>query len=246
MQGKYHVCVDRKEVGVINYDGGFAEYIKVPAKNVYKVPRGISTLEAVFTEPAATSVNGVIRTGIKFGDRVVVFGDGSIGLFAAQAALAQGASRVAVVARKNDNKDLIQSWNMDFINIKDRTIEDALNEIWGAKGDVAFEATGNADVIENALLALEAGGKLCMLSITGKEKVEVDLDSIVTKDITAVGVVASPNAFVPTLRMMAEGKIHSDGMLSKTYSLDRCVEAFDYVKNKKGPRIKVVVVKGDE
>lgn len=243
MQGKYHLCTDRKEIGIIRYDGAFAEYVKVPVRNVYKLPDGFSALTAMFLEPAATSVNGVIRTGIKFGDRVVVFGDGAIGLFAAQAALAQGASRVAVVARKNLNQGLIKSWGLDFINTTKIDVESAIENLWETQADVVFEATGNPDVINDAIRVTTSGGKICALSIVGKPRVAIDIDSIVCRDISIIGVVASPNAFLPTIRMMTEGKLHVDGMVTAKYLLADCNEAFDFVKHKKGPRIKVAIVK---
>ncbi len=78
LRGLYHLCADRTELGVIRYDGAFAEYVKTEGKNVYKVPKGVSPEEAAVTEPAATALYGVRKTGIEPGDRVAVFGDGSI------------------------------------------------------------------------------------------------------------------------------------------------------------------------
>ncbi|MDD3164455.1 MAG: alcohol dehydrogenase catalytic domain-containing protein [Oscillospiraceae bacterium] len=243
MQGKYHLCEHRREVGVIHYDGAFAQYLKLPFKSVYAVAPGVSPRTAMFIEPAATSVRAVMKTGVGFGDRVLVYGDGSIGLFAAQAALAAGASHVAVAARKNLHKALIESWGMEFINTGETSVETGVQAYWGVnRAEVVFECTGNVEVCNEAIHRTASGGKLCAISFSGK-MASLDIDDLVCRDITMVGTVASPNAFVPTMRMMQAGRIHVDGMLTAVYPLERAPEAFQFVKQKKGPRIKVGILK---
>jgi len=243
MQGKYHLCDNRREIGVIHYDGAFARYLKVPYKNLYHVGESVSPLTAMFVEPAATSCRAVMKTGIKFGDRVLVFGDGAIGIFAAQAALASGASHVGIVGINNLHKELFHSWGIDFINSTEIPVAEAVEKLWGvSKVDVTFECTGNVDVGNDAIHMTASGGKVCPISFSGR-MASIDVDDVVCRDLTMVGTVASPNAFVPTMRMMEVGKIHVDGMLTAKYTLEQTPEAFDFVKQKKGPRIKVGILK---
>jgi len=243
MKGNYHLCDHRREIGVIFYNGAFAEYLKIPYKNLYKVDDSVSPLTAMFIEPAATSVRAAMRTEVQFGDRVVVFGDGAIGLFAAQAAKAMGASKVAVVSIADNNKALVESWGMDFINSRNVPVKDFLKENWGCEQvDVTFEATGDTSVVNDAIEMTLSGGKICQISFAGRP-VTLDLDSIVCRDIKLIGTLASPNAFIPTMRMMANGQIHVDGMLTQKYTLEQTPEAFDFVKMKRGPRIKVGILK---
>jgi threonine dehydrogenase-like Zn-dependent dehydrogenase len=68
-----------------------------------------------------------------------------------------------------------------------------------------------------------------------------NVDYLVTPDIVMVGSLASPNAFPPALRLLASGAVRVRPLITKTYPLDRGVEAFEYVRLKKGPRIKVLV-----
>ncbi len=242
LKGNYHLCDNRTELGVIKYDGCFAEYLKTEAKNLYKVPDGVSAKQAALAEPLATALYATRRTGIEPGDNVLVFGDGAIGLLNAQLANACGAAKVAVVARKGIHRKKIEDWGMYLINTSEVDLEEEMLRLFSEKADVVFEDTGNAAVFENAVMSVKPGGKICALSITGKGKIPVDMDYIVTRDINVVGVLASPNSFKPALNMMVGGKIDVESCISHEYSFEQTVEAFEFVKNSSGKdRIKVLV-----
>jgi len=241
LKGLYHLCDNRTELGVIRYDGSFAEYLKTEGKNVYKVPEGVSAREAALVEPLATVLNAVRRTGINPGDNVIVFGDGPIGLLNAQLANHCGASQVIVIGLKDVHKGKIEKWGLKFINSSKVNLEEEIIGIFGNKADIVFEDTGNAAAFDTAVQSVKPGGKICALSITGVPKIPVDMDYIVTRDITVVGVLASPNSFIPALNMMASNKIDVAGCISHEYPFEETVEAFEYVRNPTGERIKVVV-----
>lgn len=245
LRGAYHLCDYRSEVGIIKKQGAFAEYIKMPSKNIYTVPEGISAGEAAMVEPAATAVNAVNQTGIVLGDRVIVFGDGAIGLLSAQAAKCAGGSDVIVVARKEDNRLLVEEMGMHFINVKEQGLRQSIDRLIGGFAEVVIEATGNADVLDDAISLTQPGGRICGLSITGKARIPIDVDYIVTRDIKFVGVLASPGAFVPTLRLMKLGRMNARPMISKIFSLEDGPEAFKYIKDRKGPKIKILVSQGE-
>jgi L-iditol 2-dehydrogenase len=85
------------------------------------------------------------------------------------------------------------------------------------------------------------GGRLNALSITGSPAVPADLDYLVTRDITMVGSLASPNAFLPALRLLASGAVKVRPLISRVFPFDEAVEAFHFVRNRTAPRIKVLV-----
>ena len=242
MQGKYHLCDHRREVGIIQYEGGFAEYMIMPAKNVYPIPDGISLTEAALVETTATALHGVMLTGIHPGDRVVVFGDGSVGIQAAQAAVACGAGKVSIVARKWLNKDLIEKLGFTLLNKQEQDLSIELPKVLGGQADVVFEATGNSEVMDEAIHCVKPGGKVCALSILGKSSVPIDVDYLVTREISLIGSLASPNTFIPTMELIANGKIDVKPLITQTFPLERGVDAFEYVYKKQGPRIKVLVI----
>jgi len=242
LRGMYHICENRMEIGVIGHNGAFAELIVVPEKHIYHIPEGVPLKQAAFTEPAATCLNAIRRTGIEMGDRVVVFGDGVIGFFAAEIALIDGASRVILVARKSEHKKIAESLGLNLLNNKETDIYKEIPKIFGGHlADVTVEATGNPEVLNDAIYLARPGGRISALSITGAEKISVDIDYLVTRDQIMVGSLASPNSFQQTLDLMAAGRIQTDALLSREFPFDEALEAFEYVRLRKGPRIKVQV-----
>jgi len=247
LRGLYHLCADRTELGVIRYDGAMAEYLKTEGKNVYKVPDGVSAEEAALAEPAATALYGVRKTGICPGDRVAVFGDGSIGMLAAQIANCSGASKVALIARKDVHRNLVESWGIKLLNSKDSDIKEQLENYMGGLPDVVFEASGNPDAVGDAVRVTRPGGKICAMSITGAPTIAVDLDYIVTRDITVVGMLASPNSFLSALRLAAEKKLDLKSCISHRFPFEKAVDAMEFVRLKSAKnRIKVLIHRTDD
>ncbi|MCE5189432.1 MAG: alcohol dehydrogenase catalytic domain-containing protein [Eubacteriales bacterium] len=242
-KGKYHLCSSRTELGVIRYDGSMAEYLKTEGKNVYKVPAGVSADIAALCEPLATVLYAVRRTGIEPGDNVVVFGDGPIGLLNAQLANCCGAGKVAVVARKELHRNLIeQKWGMHLINSTQGDVVNAVCDLFGDYADVVFEDTGNPEVINLAVRATAPGGRLCALSLTGKQTVPFQLEYVTSRDITVYGVLASPNSFAPALNMMASGKLDLEPIISHRFSFEQTPEALEFARTSHGQgRIKVMI-----
>ena len=243
LKGAYNLCDNRTELGVMKYDGAFAEYLKTDGKNVYKVPRNITPEEAALVEPTATVTYAVRKTGIEPGALVTIFGDGTIGLLNAQVAKACGASSVVVVARKSVHSEKVKKWGIKLINSNEIDVVGGIKKCFGSLSDIVFECTGNADAFESAVRSVKPGGKICALSITGRPAIPVDMDYIVTRDITVVGVLASPNSFDPALKLIASRKIDVRSCISHRYPFEKSLEAFDFVRNSSGKdRIKVLVI----
>lgn len=247
LRGLYHLCADRTELGVIRYDGAFAEYLKTKGKSIYRVPAGITPAEAALTEPAATALYGVRKLGLEPGDRVAVLGDGAIGLLAAQFANHCGGSRVAVIALKDTHRALVEAWGMTLINgAAAEDLNEAVRQALGGEPDAVIEATGNPAAYNTAIHLVRPGCKLCAVSITGKETIGADLDYLVTRDITMIGMLASPNAFDPALRMIGAGKIDVRSCITHTFPFLETKEACDFVRDRGVTnRIKTVILHGD-
>ena len=247
LRGLYHLCSDRTELGVIRYDGAFADYLKTKGKSVYRVPEGITPAEAALTEPAATALYGIRKLQLEPGDRVAVLGDGTIGLLAAQFANHCGGSRVAVIALKDTHRALVEKWGMALIN--STTAQDlnaAVRQALGGDPDVVVEATGNPSAYNTAIHLVRPGGKLCAVSITGKDAIESDLDYLVTRDITMIGMLASPNAFDPALRMIQAGKIDVLSCITHTFPFEQTKEACDFARDRSvNIRIKTIILHGN-
>ncbi len=243
-KGLYHLCSNRTELGVIKYDGSMAEYLKTDGKNIYKVPKGVTPEQAALVEPLATVLYAIRKTGIEPGDNVVIYGDGPIGLLNAQLASYCGAAKVAVVSRKELHREKVEKlWGLRMFNSMECNATEAIKEWFGDYADVVFEDTGNPEAVNTAVKMTAPGGKLCALSLTGKELIPFELEYVTSRDITVYGSLASPNSFAPALDMIAAGKIDVQTCISHTYAFEDTPKALEFARTSHGTnRLKVLIV----
>src|SRR5207249_8787295 len=95
VSGDYQRCVALGIVGM-TIPGGFAEYVRIPARHCFRVPGNVGFPAAALSEPLGVAVHGVRLAGLEIGQRVLVLGAGTIGLMAVVAARAGGAGEILV------------------------------------------------------------------------------------------------------------------------------------------------------
>ena len=110
--GDYHLCPELQHVG-IGWSGGFGEYSKAPAKNVFLLPDHVSYEDASLLDVLAVGVHAINVTGVHMGSTVLVFGGGAIGIATAQAAKWAGASLVAVATRSKLGREFALESGID-------------------------------------------------------------------------------------------------------------------------------------
>jgi threonine dehydrogenase-like Zn-dependent dehydrogenase len=159
--GEYQRCPRVRVVG-ITIPGGFAEYVKMPARHCFRVPAGVDFATAALSEPLGVAVHGVRLAGLEIGQRVAILGAGTIGLMAVVAARAGGAGEVIVVARRPQQKAAALALGADRV-----LADDDPNGIGGdidAPIDLVVETVGgSADTLDTAVAACRPGGTICIL-----------------------------------------------------------------------------------
>ena len=141
-------CEHRTVLGIQDRNGVFAEYTTLPYENLHEVPHNVSEDEAVFTEPLAAALQILQQIQIHPEDRVVLIGDGKLGLLCAQVVALSGCD--LTVIGKHENKLEI---------LKRRGIKTALmKDAPKLKADVAIEVTGSPSGFEMARSFCAAAG----------------------------------------------------------------------------------------
>ena len=107
-QGMGNLCLNWEHVG-ITFNGGFAEYTKVPEDIAFKLPENVSDEAGAFVEPLAIVVNAFERLRLGLTSVVVVIGPGTLGLLSVQAARAHGASKIIVVGLDHDEMGMTKA-----------------------------------------------------------------------------------------------------------------------------------------
>lgn len=242
--GKYNLCPNRVVVGSYrNKDGAFAQYITVPYRHVYKLPDNISYEEGALIEPAATSAYAVKRANVQFGDNVLVIGDGPIGLLAMQFAKNAGANKVFVVGSWDEKLEIAKETGADnTMNYKrDDIVAKTLEFTNGEGADIVIETSGNMKAFNQSIQAVRPGGKIVLLSFYSQTEFPATINNAIVKDIDILCVLASPNAFEPTLALMGSGRINVKPLITHKMPLEKVPEAIQMIQDKKECRIKVLV-----
>jgi threonine dehydrogenase-like Zn-dependent dehydrogenase len=205
-------CLDRTVLGIVNRNGAFAEYLSLPIQNLYQVPETISTDAATFTEPLAAALQILEQVKITPNHRVLIVGDGKLGLLVAQA-IATTDCEVLAIGRHESKLQIL----------KDCGIQTGFaSEIQAGSFDVAVECTGNPEGFAIALGALKARGTLVLKS-TYAGKLSLDAAKIVVDEIQLVG--SRCGAFAPALELLASGKISVLPMVQARFELQEGLAA---------------------
>ncbi len=206
-------CPYRTTLGIWGRDGAFAEYLTLPVRNLHAVPDTVSDEEAVFTEPLAAALEILEQVHLRPTDRVVVLGDGKLGLLVAQALALMGCD-LLTVGRHREKLAILAR----------RGIPTAReSEAEGLTADVVVECTGRPEGFAAARRILRPRGTLVLKS-TYHGRVEADLTGLVVDEITLVGSRCGP--FPPALRLLQRGLVDVRALVSATYPLVQGVEAF--------------------
>lgn len=244
LRGDFNLCPDRQEVGNFrNKDGAYAQYISMPARHTYRLPNEVSFDAGAMTEPTATVVYTVERVNVHFGDIVVVQGTGSIGILTAQVAKVAGAALVILTGRNDYKLEVAHRLGVNTtINFQKEDITKRVLELTGGQGaDVVIEASGVADEIRRSSSLARLGGRIGVVGIYEKPIDSFDISEIVLKDQTLHGTLASPRVFPAALRMMANGSVKCEPLITHRFKLGDVEEAFRAMDKEHATRIKIML-----
>jgi len=234
--GRPNLCAERLSIGS-KVDGGFAEYVEIPAQNLHRIPRNLSWETAALTEPLACTVHGTNQALIRPGDWVVVSGPGPMGLLAMQVAKAVG-GQVIALGITQDAKRLEVATKLGIthtINVEAAGRDRALAEIMdltNGGAHVVLECSGAAPSASLLLQVIRKRGGYGQIGLYGKS-VSLDVDTICYKDLVVTGTNASvPEAWPRALELLRLGLVKSEDTVSGIWPLQDCQHAFTTVQEK--------------
>jgi len=236
--GRIPWCPDRQEIGCRGHlDGAAAELVRLPTRNLHRVPDGVNLRDAVLAEPAATVFGGIHRVGAVGGHRALVIGAGTIGLIAAQVLREEGAD-VTVAVRRPGREAALAGFRTIIV-------EDAEHDPLPAAFPVVMNAAGTASAITLGLRALANGGQLALLGVPAEPVDHVDVASILHKDATIHGVLnvssGGPALFDRALDALASGVIDGSAVIDSVIPLAAADVALALVDTADRPRPKVLL-----
>ena len=226
-QKLYRHCPERHTLGIVQKDGCFAEYFTMPVEVLFEVPDGVPDEQAVFVEPLAAGMEIAEQLHIKPYERVIVLGDGKLGIVTA---MALNALNINVTLVGKHQKKLYIAY-MQGVQTK-LLHELAISSEW----DVVVEATGSISGFETALSLVRPRGVLVLKSTVAGEK-PMNLAPIVINEITVLG--SRCGQFPAALRLLGSGAIDCKPLITAVYDVSDALKAFE--KNKEKETLKVLL-----
>lgn len=226
-QGLERHCFNRQTLGIWQKNGCFAEYLAMPLDTLLEVPENVSDEQAVFVEPLAAGLEILEQLHIQPIQKVVILGDGKLGLTTALA-LSSSNIDVLLVGKHQNKLDIAKKQGVNVKLLSDLEIK----KEW----DFVVEATGSILGFETALNLTKPRGTLVLKSTVAASK-EFNLAPIVIDEIRVQG--SRCGRFAPALRLLASGKIDFSPLISGVYAVDKALEAFE--KNKEKDTLKILL-----
>ncbi|MBI4676948.1 MAG: L-threonine 3-dehydrogenase [Elusimicrobia bacterium] len=185
--GLRHLCINTRGVGV-NRPGCFAEYLCIPAVNVFPIPDGISDDEAAILDPLGNAVHTALSFDL-VGEDVLVTGAGPIGIMAAAVARHAGAKHVVITDLNEYRLDLARRLGVErVVDVRKEGLPDVMKKLGMTEGfDVGLEMSGSGAAFNDMLGVMRAGGKVALLGILPKDTC-IPWDQVIFKGLQLKGI----------------------------------------------------------
>jgi threonine 3-dehydrogenase len=226
--GQAHICQNLRIIG-IDQDGAFAEFVKIPASNIWKLDAEIPEHYGAILDPLGNAVHTVLAGPIA-GQTVLVTGCGPIGLMSIAVAKACGSSTVFATETNEKRRAMAKKMGADVV--LNPAAEDAVAKILAETGgtgvDALLEMSGNPTAIQQGFKALRAGGRASLLGIP-TENVPLDLvNDVIFKGATVQGIYGRRmyETWVQMTALLKAGRLNLEPLFGERASLDKFENAF--------------------
>jgi 2-desacetyl-2-hydroxyethyl bacteriochlorophyllide A dehydrogenase len=226
----------------VQREGAFSEYITMPFDRIYD-GKGLSAKTLTLIEPFCISYHGVSRANVKKGDKVLVIGAGTIGVLAAVAAKALGATvYLSDIAPKK--LEYAKQFGIDgtILNDSSESLETKVNEITDHNGfDVTIEAVGLPSTFQNCIDSAAFGGRVVQIGV-GKNNLDFNFTLLQKKELNVFG---SRNAlkkdFEELIDLISQGNFDIEKVITNTYKMEDAPKAWSDFNENAGSMLKVVL-----
>jgi L-iditol 2-dehydrogenase len=248
-RGEVNLCDNRQVLGVSCGDyrraGAFAEYVAVPSRIVYRLPKTISFAEAAMLEAVAVAIHGVSLTSVSPDSTALVLGAGTIGLLTLQALRVAGCSRVLVADVDTSRLKLAKELGAtEILSGETDVVAQVLQRTGGAGVDAAVEAVGRNETVSAAIASVRKGGCVTLVGNITPE-VTLPLQRVVTRQIRLQGSCASAGEYPQAIELMASGAIRVKPLISAIAPLDEGPRWFERLYAREPNLMKVVLTPGN-
>jgi threonine 3-dehydrogenase len=229
--GRRHLCMNAIGIGV-SRPGAFAEYVSVPAFNVFKLPDLISDDMASILDPLGNATHTALSFDL-VGEDVLITGAGPIGVMAAAIARFAGARHIVITDVNDYRLALARKMGASrALNVTRETIDETMHELGMEEGfDVGMEMSGNPQAFRDMLRSMHHGGKIAMLGIPPGE-MAIDWNDVIFKGLFIKGIYGR-EMFETWYKMssMLQSGLNMEPVITHHFDIDQFQPAFELMES---------------
>jgi threonine 3-dehydrogenase len=229
--GRRHLCMNSIGVGV-SRPGAFAEFLAVPAFNVFKLPATISDDMASILDPLGNATHTALSFDL-VGEDVLITGAGPIGIMATAIARYAGARHVVVTDINDYRLGLATDMGATrALNVTRESVDDTMKELGMEEGfDVGMEMSGNPQAFQDMLRTMHHGGKIALLGIP-PENMSIDWNQVIFKGLIIKGIYGR-EMFETWYKMssMLQSGLNIDPIITHHFDIDDFQPAFELMES---------------
>ena len=235
--GRRHLCMNTVGVGV-NRAGAFADYLCVPAVNVFKLPDAISDEMASILDPLGNATHTALSFDL-VGEDVLITGAGPIGIMAVAIAKYAGARHVVITDINDYRLELARKMGASVaLNVTSGSLDQTMTDLGMEEGfDVGMEMSGNASAFRDMLRTMHHGGKIALLGIPPDE-MAIDWNQVIFKGLVLKGVYGR-EMFETWYKMssMLQSGLNVEPIITHRFPLEDYEEAFQLMESGQSGKI---------
>lgn len=245
LNGRENACLRRKAIGY-EFDGGFAEYVRIPqiaieSGNLVKLPAHVSFAEGALIEPLACCVRGLRNAGTGFNDTVLIVGAGPIGLMHLQLAKIAGARKVIVSEPIASRREKAEKLGADFVvDPASENLQDiVMRETDGLGMDVIVVAIGVPKIVNSTLKLCRRGGTVNLFAgFAGTGECTIEVNTIHYGEINVNGSTAYKRQdYYDAAQMVINRKINLEEIVTHTFKIEAFQKAYEICKSGEGLKV---------
>lgn len=229
--GKLHLC--RNTIGVgVNRPGAFAEYLVIPARNVYPLPDDISSDLGAILDPFGNATHTALSFEL-VGEDILITGAGPIGIMAAAVARRSGARHVVITDVNEYRLALAAKLGATrTVNVENESIDQVMSDLGMLEGfDVGLEMSGNAQAFNSMLKNMNHGGRVALLGIPPNDTA-IDWNQVIFKGLNIKGIYGR-EMFETWYKMTAllQSGLDLEPVITHRYDIDDFQTGFDVMRS---------------
>jgi len=224
-------------------DGAMREWITWSERSLFPIPDSLSDDDGAMLEPLGIAIHSVDLGKLKAGMNVGVFGCGPIGLLIIQMARLSGASNIIATDKLPHRLEAAKALGANQVYFADNNSR--LNQILamtrGYGVDVALDAAGSPDAVNDAFAAVRPGGKVILVGIPSDDKTSFNASLARRKGLTIKLVRRMKHTYPRAIELVSKGLVDVSSIVTHRFPLEQAAEAFRTAQQREGLKIIITV-----